>query len=285
MQVIDHDPVPPMMLNPKVDADLQTICLKCLEKEPAARYSSADELGEDLQRYLNGDSITASTINVIDRLARTLDRDQHTADFSAWSSMVLVVAAVVFTEHVAVFGFVLAELPARYITVARFLQFFIIGLVFWYNRRSQLLPTSAAERELWSIWIGYFATYFFVVIVTRLLIRLSGLTILADEQAQQYLPELLPYPFIALVSGLAFFIMGANYWGRCYAFGLAFFIMGPIITLDLTFGPLLFGVLWSITLVILGLHLRKQGNRLQDERDKSKITNSQAATVLFPGKH
>lgn len=284
MQVIDHEPVPPVLLNPKIDHDLQTICLKCLEKEPTLRYASAEELGEDLQRYLDGESITARSFNVIDRLAHTLDRDQHTADFSAWSSMVLVMAMVVLTEHVAVFGFVRAELPMPFITVARFLQFVLLGLLFWYNRRSQLLPTSAAERELWSIWIGYFTTYFFVVLVTRLLIRVDALSTPADVRMQKYLPELLPYPFIALVSGLAFFVMGVNYWGRCYAFGVAFFILGPIIVLDLTLGPLLFGVLWSITLVILGLHLRKQGQRLQEEREKSKITNSQAATVLFKGK-
>ena len=284
MQVIDHEPVPPVLLNPKIDHDLQTICLKCLEKEPTLRYASAEELGDDLQRYLDGESITARSFNVIDRLTHTLERDQHTADFSAWSSMVLIMAAVVLSEHVAVFGFVRAELPMPFIAVARFLQFVLLGLLFWYNRRSQLLPTSAAERELWSIWIGYFTSYFFVVLVTRLLIRVDVLSIPADVRIQKYLAELLPYPFISLVAGLAFFIMGANYWGRCYAFGVAFFILGPIIVLDLTLGPLLFGVLWSVTLVILGLHLRWQGQRLQEEHEKSKITNSQAATMLLKGK-
>src|ERR1051325_7366015 len=50
MQVIDHQPVPPRLLNPKIDHDLETICLKCLEKDPLLRYASAEALGEDLER-------------------------------------------------------------------------------------------------------------------------------------------------------------------------------------------------------------------------------------------
>src|ERR1019366_2672310 len=106
LQVIDHQPVPPRLLNPKIDHDLETICLKCLEKEPTMRYESAGQLGEDLQRYLAGDSINARSFNMLDRLARTLERDSHTADFSAWSSMVLVMAIAVGAEHLAVFALV-----------------------------------------------------------------------------------------------------------------------------------------------------------------------------------
>jgi eukaryotic-like serine/threonine-protein kinase len=131
--------------------------------------------------------------------------------------------------------------------------------LFWYNRGSRLLPTSAAERELWTIWIGYFTTYFFIIIVLRLLAYLGVLQTNPQWPAHAYFLELLPYPFIALVSGLAFFIMGANYWGRCYAIGGAFFLMAPVMALDLTLGPLLFGIAWTITLVMFGRHLGSQG--------------------------
>ena len=64
----------PRRLQPKVPHDLETICLKCLEKDPKNRYESADALAEDLQRYLNDESISARSINVLDRLVRTFDR-------------------------------------------------------------------------------------------------------------------------------------------------------------------------------------------------------------------
>ena len=281
MQVIDHHPVPPRLLNPRVDHDLETICLKCLEKHPALRYASAEELGVDLQHYLEGESINARSFNVIDRLARTLERDQHTADFSTWSAMVLVMAAAVGAEHLAVFWLVFAELPRPWIMLARGLLFAVLGFLFWYHRGSRLLPTSASERELWTIWIGYFATYFLVVIATYGLRFMDVIQPHPDWPAKHYFLELLPYPFISIVSGLAFFIMGANYWGRCYAIGTAFFLAAPLMTLDLTYAPMLFGWLWAVILVMLGLHLRGQG---KSEAAVVKTPSSQGPTVLFTDK-
>ncbi len=136
----------------------------------------------------------------------------------------------------------------------------------------------AAERELWTIWIGYFTTYFFTIVTTRVLTYRE--TVESDVVKVQYFPELLPYPFISMVSGLAFFIMGSNYWGRCYAIGAIFFVSAPLIALDLRFGPLIFGVLWAIILVMLGLHLGKQEIKVAREK-AATLAASQAKTVLY----
>jgi hypothetical protein len=61
IQVIENQPVPPRSLNAKVPRDLETLCLKCLEKIPSNRFRSAQELAEELERFLAGERILSGS--------------------------------------------------------------------------------------------------------------------------------------------------------------------------------------------------------------------------------
>ena len=74
LQVMSDDPVPPRRLHPKVPRDLETICLKCLQKSPAKRYGSARELAEDLRRFLSHEPIAARPIGSRERFVKWAKR-------------------------------------------------------------------------------------------------------------------------------------------------------------------------------------------------------------------
>ncbi|MFL5342154.1 MAG: redoxin domain-containing protein, partial [Gemmataceae bacterium] len=89
VQVTTEEPVAPRILVPKVPRDLETICLKCLEKDPARRYPTAAELADDLRRFQNGETIRARPVPWYERGARWAKRRPAAA------ALVLVCAAVV----------------------------------------------------------------------------------------------------------------------------------------------------------------------------------------------
>jgi WD40 repeat protein len=88
-QILGHDPVPPTRLQPKVPRDLETICLKCLEKSPARRYPSAEELAKDLRRHLKGEPIQARPVGRLKRAGRWCRRHRLVAGLLAVAGILL----------------------------------------------------------------------------------------------------------------------------------------------------------------------------------------------------
>ncbi len=93
LQVLDREPAAVRSLNPQVPKDLETICLKCMEKEPGKRYGSASLLSEDLRRFLGGEPIQARPTGPMERTWRWCRRNPALA----WATGLVAAAVLTVT--------------------------------------------------------------------------------------------------------------------------------------------------------------------------------------------
>lgn len=110
-QVLNSEPLPPHVLNPSLPIDLETICLKCLEKEPARRYATAQMVAQELGRFLGGQPVLARPVGQLAKGWRWCRRNPVVASLIAALVLALIggFAAVLAEVHRAK----LAELVAK----------------------------------------------------------------------------------------------------------------------------------------------------------------------------
>jgi serine/threonine protein kinase len=88
-QVLNNEPVAPRLLNATIPRDLETICLKCLEKDPHRRYLTAKELAEELGRFQRGEPIHARPAGRVEKVWRWCRRDPALAGSLATAALLL----------------------------------------------------------------------------------------------------------------------------------------------------------------------------------------------------
>lgn len=246
LQVLDAEPVPPRLLNRSVPRELETITLKCLQKEPALRYATAQDLADDLRRFLAGDPICATNVNLLGRLTAALAQNRYEPRFQGWGLALILFGAVIFLAHLWMYLMLGAGRgPLWSYWLPRGTMFIALVVLLWYFRPQSLLPTDAVERPVWATWIGYLIALGIVNLV------------LAISQR----PFLEVFPLAAALSGFGFFVMGSHVWGGCWLIGLGFMAAAPLLALGGQYAILGFGSLWFLALGAIGLRYRRLARR------------------------
>jgi serine/threonine-protein kinase len=245
LRVVTEDPAPPRAVNPAVPRDLEAVCLRCLEKDPARRYPSAAVLADDLRRFLDGDPVSAARSGAVGRLAGALHRVQPDERFGSYGALLLALAPVMLLPEVWVTAAVAGGWSAGAAMAGRAAQAVAFVGVVAYFRGRDLWPRGPAERQLWAIWGGYFLACFGY--------GLAGWGMIggARERAGEF------YIGFACLTALGFFASAANLWGYCGVIGVGFLGLAFVMLADLALAPLMFGAAWAAVLVVVGRRLRR----------------------------
>jgi predicted Ser/Thr protein kinase/ribosomal protein S27E len=187
VQILRDEPPSPRKFNSRVPRDLETITIKCLEKDPAKRYQSSQELADELRRWLRGDAIWARSVSRVERCWRWCRRPERMRDagivslfvsafFLIWSSFGLITLA---------FGTLrLERLPEAYFTVGADLYFSLVSL--WVGL------CALAKRPI-PVWIGLVNCLLFLAFSIACLLGFpfDGGGLMADVAIRQILFSLL----------------------------------------------------------------------------------------------
>src|SRR5690606_29803606 len=174
MMVVEQEPLPPRLLNPRADHELEMIALKCLQKPPELRYATAAELADDLEAYLADEPTAARSGQFMQVIARAFRETHHATVLENWG--------LLWMWHS--------------------LALWIVGLGTWaitfWTRRRRSGPVTFVARQIAHVWAAGMISIALLFVVELIL----GLSVLALS------------PVLALTSGMILLVKAGMLTGQ-----------------------------------------------------------------------
>jgi hypothetical protein len=226
-------PAPPRTRRADVNPRLERICLKCLEKDPGRRYTTALEFAGALRFYL--EEI---------RYART---------FTTMGTMVIGLGPVFLLLNLTVYLLQQIHFYEPVVWLAVFAGYpALFGVFLMAPPKEGGQESRLSREEMWSVWGGHFFAAVTIAVVLR--------TVFWQEPDRAIL---LFYPVFAVLTAMANCTRVANMTRRLYLQSAAGFLAAVLMTIRLEWSPILYGLVAMVDAMIHGLYLRQLGRELR----------------------
>jgi tRNA A-37 threonylcarbamoyl transferase component Bud32 len=255
LMVLEQDPVPPRVLNPTADRDLEMITMRCLQKPTDLRYESASALADDLTSYLNHESISARSGRFGQVLAQIFHETHHAPVLENWGllwmwhSLVLVVVCFL-TQLLYWREERLTEMGQEHYRWHYTFLWAVVAIawasIFWILRR-RMGPVTFVERQIAHIWAG-------TMIAIGLLFPLEhilGFHVLSLS------------PVVAVIVGMMFVIKAGVLSGSFYFQAAAMFVAALIMAQVPDYGHIILGIVAPACFFFPGLKYYRQRRAAQ----------------------
>lgn len=247
LQVLEQDPIPPRVLNPDADPDLELIALKCLQKPSDLRYATADALADDLQAFLAHEPISARSGHFSQILSRAFRETHHAVVLQNWGLLWMWHAAVIFAMSMLTNVLLLCDVKSRWVYPGLWVVLLGIWAACFWSLRRRAGPITFVERQIAHTWAGSMIASTGLYVVEWSL----GLEVLSLS------------PVLGLISGMVFLVKAAILSGRFYVQAVAMFLTGVVMALmplwhipDLRIA--LFGIASSLSFFVPGWKYYRQ---------------------------
>ena len=253
LMVLEQDPVPPRLLNPKADRDLEMIALRCLQKPIDLRYPTAAALADDLDAYLRDERISARSGQFMQIVTWWLRETHHAVVLENWgllwmwhSLALLIVCSLTNGVYLAANRYWSAD-HARW----PYFLLWTAGLgtwaaVFWALRR-RMGPVTFVERQIAHLWAA----------------SMIGIAMLFPLEWWLDLKVLALSPVLGIINGMVFLAKAGILSGAFYVQAMLMFLTAGLMAVWPDYAHFIFGIVSAGCFFFPGLKYYRQRNRGQ----------------------
>ncbi len=237
LSVLEQDPPLPRLVNPNIDRDFEMIIMRCLQKPSELRYQSAHDLAQDLEAYINGDSLSVKSLHIKELISRMFRSTHHAEVMENWGLLWMLHSAVL----IVLCGLTNLLKHWGHANPFNCLMIWSVGFGAWaalfWSLRRRAGPITFVEKQIAHVWGA----------------SILGSSCLFFVEIAMDLPALTLSPILAVIGGIVFFAKAGILTGQFYITSLAMFLTAFLMTRFKDIDIILFGLVSATSFFLPGL--------------------------------